>query len=137
MPEWVFVALGSNLGDRDQYLTLGRDRLASLPETKLEQVSSVEETLPIGPSGQGAYLNQMVLLRTDLSPQALLQECQGIERQAGRAQNERWGPRTLDVDIVCYGDLVLDEPDLVLPHPEFPNREFWRREMAELKPYAR
>ncbi len=137
MPEWVFVALGSNMGDREGYLALARARLASLRRTTLARVSSVEETSPVGPPDQTAFLNQMALLRTNLSPHSLLGECQGIEREAGRTRSERWGPRTLDVDIVCYGDLALDEPDLVLPHPELPNREFWQREMAELEPYAR
>jgi 2-amino-4-hydroxy-6-hydroxymethyldihydropteridine diphosphokinase len=136
MPEWAFVALGSNLGDRTRYLALARDRLASLPETTLESVSSIEETDPVGPPNQGAFLNQMALLRTSLSPRSLLNECHEIERRAGRTRTERWGPRTLDLDIVCYGDLVLNEPDLVLPHPELPNRDFWRRELAELEPYA-
>ncbi|MEJ2238688.1 MAG: 2-amino-4-hydroxy-6-hydroxymethyldihydropteridine diphosphokinase [Gemmatimonadales bacterium] len=137
MPEWAFVALGSNLGDRDRYLALARDRLASLPDTKLACVSSVDETYPIGPPTQGAFLNQMALLYTNLSPRSLLNECHEIERQAGRTRSERWGPRTLDLDIVCYGGRVLNEPDLVLPHPEFPNRDFWQREVAELKSYAK
>lgn len=137
MPEWAFVALGSNLGDRDRYLALARDRLASLPDTKLACVSSVDETYPIGPPNQGAFLNQMALLYTNLSPRSLLNECHEIERQAGRTRSERWGPRTLDLDIVCYGGRVLNEPDLVLPHPELPNRDFWQREVAELKPYAK
>lgn len=137
MPEWAFVALGSNLGDRDRYLAIARDRLASLPGTVLECVSSIEETDPVGPPGQGTFLNQMALLLTSLSPRSLLNECHEIEREAGRTRTQRWGPRTLDLDIVCYGDLMLNEPDLVLPHPELPNRDFWQRELTELEPHAR
>ena len=137
MPEWAFVALGSNLGDRDRYLAIARDRLASLPGTVLECVSSIEETDPVGPPGQGTFLNQMALLLTSLSPRSLLNECHEIEREAGRTRTQHWGPRTLDLDIVCYGDLMLNEPDLVLPHPELPNRDFWQRELTELEPHAR
>ena len=136
MPECVFVALGSNLGDRNEFLALGRDGLSCLPQTTLLAVSSIEETVPIGPAGQGQYLNQMVLLRTELSPQALLQHCQSIERQAGRVRSERWGSRTLDLDIVRFGDDVVITDDLVIPHPELPNRAFWQREIAELEQHV-
>jgi len=87
----------------------------------------------MGPGSQGPYLNQMVLLRSDLSPHALLKHCLEIERQAGRKRGFRWGPRTLDLDLVRYGDLTVCEPDLVLPHPELDKRGFWQREIAELE----
>jgi len=132
--DWVFVALGSNVGDRDRYLRLGRRRLAELPGTEFVAASRVEETEPIGPGPQGAYLNQMVLLKTGLSPLDLLTNCQAIEREAGRVRRERWGPRTLDVDIVRFGQLVLEDPELQVPHPELPHRDFWRREIEELEP---
>lgn len=137
MTEWAFVALGSNLGDREAQLRLGRDALATLPDTRLVAASTVEETAPLGPAGQGPYLNQMVLLRTALSPRALLDACQAIERRAGRVRGARWGPRTLDLDIVRYGRRRADEPDLTLPHPELARRDFWRRELEELLPHAR
>ena len=136
-PEWAFVALGSNLGDRDRHLAHGRDALARLPDTDLVAASSVEETAPLGPSPQPPYLNQMVLLRTALAPRALLHACLAIERSAGRVRGERWGPRTLDLDLVRVGSRHLDEPDLRLPHPELPHRDFWQRELAELLPHAR
>jgi 2-amino-4-hydroxy-6-hydroxymethyldihydropteridine diphosphokinase len=132
--DWVFVALGSNVGDRDRYLGLGRRRLAELPGTEFVAASRVEETEPIGPGPQGAYLNQMVLLKTALSPLDLLTNCQAIEREAGRVRRERWGPRTLDVDIVRFGRLVVEDPDLQVPHPELPHRSFWQREIEELEP---
>lgn len=134
---WVYTALGSNLGDRDEYLRLAREELARLPDTVVERVSSVEETEPLGPVHQGPYLNQMVLLRTGLSPHRLLSHCRAIEQLAGRVRQERWGARTLDLDIVRFGDLELNDPDLVVPHPEIGNRDFWQRELAELEPYAR
>ncbi|GIW50854.1 MAG: 2-amino-4-hydroxy-6-hydroxymethyldihydropteridine diphosphokinase [Gemmatimonadales bacterium] len=137
MPEWVFVALGSNLGDREAYLAFARDRLARLPRTELVAQSTIEETEPLGPIVQGPYLNQMVLLKTELSARELLEACLEIERAAGRERRVRWGPRTLDLDIVRYGDLIVKESDLVLPHPELENRPFWQRELAELAEYVR
>jgi 2-amino-4-hydroxy-6-hydroxymethyldihydropteridine diphosphokinase len=133
----VYVALGSNLGDRSAHLNRARRALAALPDTALLAASSVEETAPLGGMDQPPYLNQMVLLETELAPRALLEACQAIEREAGRVRTVRWGPRTLDVDIVRFGDRHLAEPDLIIPHPELPNRDFWQRELAELQPYDR
>ena len=131
--ERVFVALGSNLGDRLQRLTQGRNGLDALPGTRIIAESSIEETAPIGPPGQGPYLNQMVLLETTQSPRDLLKHCQTIEHDAGRVRAERWGARTLDLDIVRYGDLVIQSDDLTLPHPELSNRMFWQREIREIE----
>jgi 2-amino-4-hydroxy-6-hydroxymethyldihydropteridine diphosphokinase len=135
--ERVYVALGSNVGDREGYLDMARRRLASLPHTKLTAASSIEETEPLGPRPQGDYLNQMVLLETALTPRMLLDRCLQIEQDVGRERRIRWGPRTLDLDIVRYGDLVVNEPGLFIPHPELPNRDFWQREIAELESNAR
>jgi 2-amino-4-hydroxy-6-hydroxymethyldihydropteridine diphosphokinase len=135
--ERVFVALGSNLGDRAKHLRAGREALAALPETKLIAASSIEETAPLGGMDQPPYLNQMVLLETELEPRALLQACQAIERREGRHRAERWGARTLDLDIVRFGNRQVKESDLIIPHPELPNRDFWRRELAELNPDER
>jgi len=135
--EFAYVALGSNLGDRAAHLADARARLAALPDTTLLAASSVEETAPLGGLEQPAYLNQMVLLETGLTPQELLRRCQAIEAGHGRARGGRWGSRTLDLDIVKYGDRCIDAPDLVVPHPELPNRDFWLRELAELKSHAR
>jgi 2-amino-4-hydroxy-6-hydroxymethyldihydropteridine diphosphokinase len=133
----VYVALGSNLGDRSAHLRRARQALAELPATALVATSSVEETVPLGGMDQPPYLNQMVLLETGLTPRALLEASQAIERRAGRVRTARWGPRTLDIDIVRFGERRLAEPDLIIPHPELPNRDFWLREMAELQPYDR
>ncbi len=135
--ERVYVALGSNVGDREGHLAMARRRLASLSHTKLRSESTIEETEPLGPQPQGSYLNQMVLLETALTPRTLFDQCQQIERAAGRERRIRWGPRTLDLDIVRYGDLVVNESDLVIPHPELPNRDFWQREITELESHAR
>ena len=136
MAEWAFVALGSNLGDRSAHLAFARERLAALPDTALVAASAIEETAPLGPVPQGPYLNQMVLLSTELSPERLLEECLEIERAAGRERRVRWGPRTLDLDLVRYNDLAIAQPDLAVPHPELPRRPFWQRELAELMPHA-
>jgi len=129
----VYVALGSNLGDREAHLAHARARLATLPRTRLRQMSRVEETAPIGPVPQGAYLNQMVLLETELEPRELLVRLHAIEAERGRVRTVRWGPRTLDLDIVRFGDRTVRDPDLSIPHPELPNRGFWLREIAELE----
>lgn len=131
--ERAYIALGSNVGDRGAHLAHARARLAALPKTRLIGVSSVEETAPLGPVAQPPYLNQMVLLETTLTPAELLAQCRAIEGERGRERRERWGPRTLDLDIVRYGARSVHEADLTIPHPELPNRDFWQREIAELE----
>jgi 2-amino-4-hydroxy-6-hydroxymethyldihydropteridine diphosphokinase len=86
---------------------------------------------------QPPYLNQMVLLETGLDPRQLLQACQTIEQQEGRRRDKRWGARTLDLDIVRFGQRRISEKDLIIPHPELPNRDFWLRELAELSTHER
>jgi 2-amino-4-hydroxy-6-hydroxymethyldihydropteridine diphosphokinase len=130
--ERVYVALGSNEGDRDAYLARAREALAKIPLTTLLGVSSVEETDPVGPDGQGKYLNQMVLVETSLDPGRFLKLLHKIEDENGRARAERWGPRTLDLDIVRFGTRRLRDPDLRIPHAELTNRHWWQREIEEL-----
>ena len=132
MGEWAFVALGSNVGDRAAHLETGRHKLATLPGTSVLAESAIEETAPLGPPEQGKFLNQMVLLDTDQGPEAILLAAQAAEQAAGRVREERWGPRTLDVDIVRFGDRDIREPDLQVPHPELARRPFWLREHTEL-----
>lgn len=128
----AFVALGSNLGDRAAHLAFAREALASLPGTTLVRASAVEETEPLGGMVQPPYLNQMLLLHTTMAPHQLLRAVQDIERRAGRVRTGRWDARTLDIDLVRYGDVVLDDPELTLPHPGLDDRDFWQREIAEL-----
>lgn len=135
--EWVYVALGSNLGDRAAHLAAAREALTALPETEVAAVSTIEETAPLGPPQQPAYLNQMVLLRTALAPDRLLAELLRIEDTRARQRDVRWGPRTLDLDIVRFGSLRRTSPTLQLPHPELAHRPFWQRELAELEPHVR
>jgi 2-amino-4-hydroxy-6-hydroxymethyldihydropteridine diphosphokinase len=135
--ERAYIALGSNLGDRAEHLAAARAALAALPATRLVAASTVEETAPLGGMDQPAYLNQMVLLDTALEPRALLAACQAIERSRGRVRTERWGARTLDLDIVRYGHRRIHDPDLIIPHPELSHRHFWIRELAELEAHDR
>ncbi len=130
--ERIYVALGSNLGDRAAYLMRAREALGKLPLTTILAVSSIEETEPLGPPGQDPYLNQMALLETSLDPGRFLKLLHKIEDDNGRVREERWGARTLDLDIVRFGTRRLRDPDLRIPHAELPNREWWQREIEEL-----
>jgi 2-amino-4-hydroxy-6-hydroxymethyldihydropteridine diphosphokinase len=137
VPERAYIALGSNLGDREEHLAAARAALAALPATRLVAASAVEETQPLAGMDQPPYLNQMVLLETSLEPRALLAACQAIERSRGRVRTGHWGARTLDLDIVRYGGRRIADPDLIIPHPELPNRDFWIRELADLEAHER
>lgn len=133
MPEIAYVALGSNLGDRARYLAFARESLSAVPGTRLVGESTVEETAPVGLVDQPAFLNQMVSIETSLAPHELLAHAQRIEAAAGRERaGPRWGPRTLDLDIVRYGDVELSDGALTLPHPELQRRDFWLRGLREL-----
>ena len=133
MAERAYVALGSNLGDRAAHLDRARVALTLLPSTRLAAVSSVEETAPLGAMAQPPYLNQMVALDTALAPEALLAALHAIERSQGRRRGERWGPRTIDLDLVRYGQRRIRTTSLTLPHPGLATRDFWRRELDELE----
>lgn len=134
MRHMAYVALGSNVGDRAAMLAYARAHVAWLPGTRLLASSAIEETAPFGVADQPAFLNQMLAVATPLSPEALLDALQRIEREAGRERERerRWGPRTLDCDIVLFDDLRIDTPRLTVPHPGLPDRDFWRRELVEL-----
>lgn len=133
MRDVAYVALGSNLGDRAAYLAAARDAIAALPGTRVLSASPVEETAPVGPVDQGAYLNQMLAIETTLAPRALLEALLAVERANGRVRDVRWGPRTLDLDIVSFERQTAREPGLVVPHPEVMNREFWWRPLGALR----
>jgi 2-amino-4-hydroxy-6-hydroxymethyldihydropteridine diphosphokinase len=131
--ERVFIALGSNQGDRAGYLARARDAIARIPLTTVVGASSVEETEPVGGPPQPSFLNQIVVAETGLDPHRFLKALQKIEDAEGRVRLERRGPRTLDLDIVRFGTRRLRDPELVIPHPELPHREFWQREIAEVE----
>ncbi|MGH7663496.1 MAG: 2-amino-4-hydroxy-6-hydroxymethyldihydropteridine diphosphokinase [Gemmatimonadaceae bacterium] len=128
----AYVALGSNVGNRDAHLALARQSIARLPRTRILAESPVQETAPIGPVRQDPYLNQMLAIETSLAPLQLLEALHDVERSAGRERRIRWGPRTLDLDIVLFQKQEGTTAQLTIPHPELPNREFWQQEMAEL-----
>jgi 2-amino-4-hydroxy-6-hydroxymethyldihydropteridine diphosphokinase len=119
------LGLGSNVGDRPRQIAAAVDALRNHPRTSGLTVSSLHETPPAGgPQGQVSYLNAAVVLNTDLSPGELLTLAQSIERQLGRERLERWGPRTIDVDLLLYGEAVINEPLLIVPHPRMAFRRF-------------
>jgi 2-amino-4-hydroxy-6-hydroxymethyldihydropteridine diphosphokinase len=129
----VYIALGTNVGDRQRNLDSARAALAALPDTRVLATSTVEETRPLDQMDQPNYLNQMVALETALEPETLLDELLRIEREHGRERRQRWGSRTLDLDIVRFGDRVVSSDRLTVPHPEIANRDFWQRELIELR----
>jgi len=135
--EIVYVAVGANLGDRERAFASLILSIESESELLLLAASPVFETDPVGPAGQGAYLNAALRLRSWLSPIELLETLQRIERVLGRdrsARAERWGPRTIDLDILFYGERCIEMPELVVPHPRAHERSFVMRPMAELDP---
>ena len=133
MPDVAYIALGSNVGNRELSLARARSAIAAIRDTTIIAATEVEETDPIGPIPQGKYLNQMVAISTTLPPRTLLAALHRIERAAGRVRAAKWGPRTLDLDIVMIEGKEYSDDALVIPHPELPNRDFWQRELAQLK----
>jgi 2-amino-4-hydroxy-6-hydroxymethyldihydropteridine diphosphokinase len=133
VPDVAYIALGSNLGDRERQLASARKALGGIARSRILAESAVEETAPLGPPGQGAYLNQMVALETELTPRELLDALQAIERRAGRVRDVRWGPRVIDLDIVTMRTQRSDDASCRVPHPELQNRDFWQRELDELR----
>ena len=129
------VAIGSNLGDRAANLRAGIEGLRGLGEVKA--TSSVYETAPVGGPAQGAYLNAVVVVETDLDAAALLEGCLDIERSLGRERTERWGPRTIDLDLILFGDAEIDLPGLAVPHPRMGQRRFVLEPLIEAWPDAR
>jgi 2-amino-4-hydroxy-6-hydroxymethyldihydropteridine diphosphokinase len=130
----AYLGLGSNLGDRHAHLQAAVDGLARTPGLAVVGVSPVYETAPVGGPAQDDYLNAVVALDTELSAHDLLRIAQGLEAAEHRLRRERWGPRTLDVDVLLVGDEVVDDPDLVVPHPRLTERAFVLVPLADLDP---
>ena len=134
LPHVAAIGLGSNLGDRLATIEQAVARLDALAEMRVKSVSRLVETEPVGPPGQRPYLNGAALLRTSLSPRALLEACLAVEAAHGRVRGgaDRWGPRTLDLDLLLYDQLVIDEPGLTIPHPRMHQRLFVLVPLAEI-----
>ena len=131
----VYLALGSNLADPLHQVQAALDALAALPDTRVVATSSLYRTPPYGPPNQPDYLNAAVALDTELTPEALLDLTQRIELEQGRVRkDERWGPRTLDLDIMLFGDLTLNTPRLIVPHYDMHNRAFMLVPLLEIAP---
>jgi 2-amino-4-hydroxy-6-hydroxymethyldihydropteridine diphosphokinase len=130
----VYLALGSNLGERAEHLQTAIDSLVAVPDVTVVAVSSIYETDPVGGPDQDRYLNAVVALDTALTPRELLALAQRLEADAQRVRRERWGPRTLDVDVLLVGDAVVSEPDLEVPHPRMWERGFVLAPLHDVAP---
>jgi 2-amino-4-hydroxy-6-hydroxymethyldihydropteridine diphosphokinase len=130
----AFVGLGSNLGEREALIRQAVEALAALPETCMVKVSSLYDTEPAGEVEQPNFLNAACQIDTALTARQLLWNLLLIERRLGRVRQQRWGPRTIDLDLLLYGNLVVDEPDLTVPHPELLRRSFVLVPLVELDP---
>ena len=135
-PVVAFLGLGSNQGDRAGMLAQARTLLAG-PDLVLLRASHLYESAPWGVPDQPWFLNQVLEVRTVLSPQALLEQCHAVEARLGRVRTKRWGPRTIDVDVLLYADLVISAASLTLPHPHLRERAFVLVPLLELAPHLR
>jgi 2-amino-4-hydroxy-6-hydroxymethyldihydropteridine diphosphokinase len=132
----AYIALGSNLRDPAAQVRAGFEALAMLPDTRLAAVSSLYLTAPVGRLDQPDFVNAVALVETGLDPHALLDALLAIEREFGRVRDVANGPRTLDLDIVLYGDEAHDDAELTIPHPRMHERAFVLAPLAEIAPRA-
>ncbi len=130
----AYVALGANLGPREETLHRAVELLAEAEGVEVLAVSEIRETEPVGVVDQPHFLNGAVALETSLPPRSLLDLLLDIERTLGRVREERWGPRVVDLDLLVYGDLALDQPGLQVPHPRLRGRRFALEPLADLDP---
>jgi 2-amino-4-hydroxy-6-hydroxymethyldihydropteridine diphosphokinase len=131
----AYVGLGSNLGDREEMLHRATARLAAVPGTEVVAISLIRETDPVGLTEQPPFLNAVAAVETSLRPRELLEELLDIERELGRTrEGPRFGPRTIDLDLLLYGDETVDEPGLTVPHPRLGERRFALEPLADLDP---
>ncbi|MET8580497.1 2-amino-4-hydroxy-6-hydroxymethyldihydropteridine diphosphokinase [Streptomyces collinus] len=137
-PKWAVISIGSNLGNRLETLQGAVDALEDTPGVRVKAVSPVYETEPWGvePGSQPSYLNAVVALKTTLPPSSLLERAHAVEEAFNRVRDERWGPRTLDVDIVAYAGVTSDDPQLTLPHPRAHERAFVLAPWHDVDPEA-
>jgi 2-amino-4-hydroxy-6-hydroxymethyldihydropteridine diphosphokinase len=131
----AYIGIGSNLGERESTIRDALELLGADPELEVEAVSSIRETDPVGVVDQPRFLNAAIRLATDLAPRPLLERLLAVETQLGRVRTgERYGPRTIDLDLLLYGDEIVDEPGLRVPHPRLAERRFVLEPLAELDP---
>ena len=130
----TYIGLGANLGEREAQIRLALDDLARLPMSYLVRASSLYDSEPVGEPDQPNFLNAVAELETELTARQLLWNLLLIERRLGRTRTRRWGPRTIDLDLLLYGPVVIDEPDLQVPHPELTRRSFVLVPLVELDP---
>lgn len=133
----AYIALGSNMGNRKEYLDTAVRKLGEIRTCEVKKVSSFIETPPYGVTEQADFLNGCLELRTTLDPEELLEELHRIENEAGRERIFRWGPRTLDLDLIFYDDIILQEDGLCIPHVEVQKRKFVLEPLCEIAPYKR
>ncbi len=133
----VYLSFGSNMGNREQYISQGIEQLAAMPECHVEKMSGLIETSPYGDVKQEDFLNGCLQLQTLFTPEELLDKLHEIEHSAKRKRVIRWGPRTLDMDILMYDDLILQTQDLVIPHVDMANRRFVLEPLCEIAPYLK
>jgi 2-amino-4-hydroxy-6-hydroxymethyldihydropteridine diphosphokinase len=131
-----FIGVGSNVADPVSNCLESIDRIASFASSKIAQRSSLYRTEPVGVADQGWFVNCVVEIQTPHRASTLLRILQEIENAMGRVRNERWGPRTIDLDILLYGQSIIQEDDLTVPHPELHNRRFVLVPMCEIAPYV-
>ena len=134
METTAFVGIGSNLGDREANLRSAIELLTAEDGIEVVAVSEVRETEPVGPVDQGPFLNGVVQVETALPPVELLERLLSVESRLGRVRAERWGPRTIDLDLLLYGSETVDEPGLTVPHPRLHERRFALEPLLDLDP---
>ena len=130
----AYLGLGSNMGDREANIKAALGLIGAQPGCKVVAVSSFLETEPVGFTEQGLFINAVAALETTLTPEGLLRACQGIENKLGRIRTVRWGPRTIDIDILLYGGSVVDTESLTIPHPLMHERYFVLAPLSEVAP---
>lgn len=133
---WVmaYLGLGANLGDREATIRQALEKLDALPTIEVVAVSSLYQTAPVGMTNQPDFLNAAAAISTLLTPEELMAEVLQLEQQLGRVRTVRWGPRTIDIDILAFGSMAINQPELTIPHPRLGERAFALLPLAEIAP---
>ena len=133
---WVmaYLGLGANLGDREATIRQALKKLGALPTIEIMAVSSLYQTAPVGMTNQPDFLNAAAAICTSLTPQELMAQILQLEHELGRERTVRWGPRTIDIDILAFGSMTINQPELTIPHPRLGERAFALLPLAEIAP---